>query len=135
MKDKQSLTVECENCKQQFEIPYGIENGSIKHKQEYVVKGQSIFVTYYDCPSCGRRHFVQIDDKKSLEMLKDVKRRFVALSVLTRKGKQIPKKQSDKFSEARKYLTLYRNSLMQQYTGTVIKDQITGEQFQLTFSV
>lgn len=133
--ENMSLLVECEDCHEKFRVTSEPENG-ITHKKEYSVNnGQSIFLTYYDCPKCGRRHFVQVDDKRSLELLKDVSRQFVRLSVLRKKDKTIPQKQSAKFAKARQHLTDYRMDLMEQFTGTVITDHETGEDFELRFSV
>ena len=91
-------------------------------------------MTYYDCPRCGRRHFVQIDNFQSLNMFKSVSRQFIKLSKLKRKGKSIPKNQSDKFKKDRNNLLLYRNKLMQEYTGKLIHDNNTDEDFELRFS-
>lgn len=134
-KEAMSLLVECEDCHEKFSVTSGEATQSVTHKREFVVDGQSIFLTYYDCPKCGRRHFVQVDDKRSLELLKDVSRQFVRLSVLRKKDKTIPQKQSAKFAKARQHLTDYRMDLMKQFTGTVITDHETGEDFELRFSV
>ena len=81
-RERMSLMVECEDCKQKFEITSGEAAYSITHKKEFNVNGQSIFLTYYDCPSCGRRHYVQIDDKTSLNKLREVSRQFVKLKAI-----------------------------------------------------
>ncbi len=130
-----SILVQCEDCKKNFRLTSDDASSRLKHKQEYVVKGQSIFLTHYDCPECGRRHFVQIDDKHSLDELKEIQRQFVRLSALKTKGKEIPKKQSAKFRKAQKNLSDYRNGLMKQYTGTVLTSHKTGEEVVLYFSV
>ena len=134
-RETMSLLVECEDCKEKFRITSGNAANAVTHKKEFNINGQSIFLTYYDCPKCGRRHFVQVDDKRSLELLKDVSRQFVRLSVLRKKDKTIPQKQSVKFAKARQHLTDYRMDLMKQFTGTVITDHETGEDFELRFSV
>ena len=72
MEDKIQLMVECENCKNKFAITSGQGPNSLTSKKRYEIDGQSIFLTYYDCSSCGRRHFVQIDDDTSLRILKEV---------------------------------------------------------------
>ena len=134
-RERMSLMVECEDCKQKFEITSGEAAHSVTHKKEFNVNGQSIFLTYYDCPSCGRRHYVQIDDKTSLNKLREVSQQFVKLSVAKKKGKTIPQKQSAKFKKARQYLSYYRMNLMKQYTGKLIHDNETDSDFVLRFSV
>lgn len=133
--ERMSLMVECEDCKQKFEITSGEDAHSITYKKEFTVNGQSIFLTYYDCPKCGRRHYAQIDDVTSLNKLKEVSRQFVKLAVAKKKGKEIPQKQSAKFKKARQRLSDYRMNLMKQYTGKLIHDNETDSDFVLRFSV
>lgn len=133
-KNSMSLTIECERCKQKFEISSG-KNTNQLMKREYVVDGESIFLLYYDCPKCARRHFVQIDNAISLRMLNDVKKQFVRLSIAKKKDKEIPRKQSDKFKKARKDLSTYRMKLMREYDGKSIFDEGEHDYFVLRFSV
>lgn len=132
---KINLMVECEDCKQKFQVSSGEGDGQVNHKKEFNIEGKSIFLTYYDCPSCGRRHYVQIDDKTSLNKLREVSQQFVKLSVAKKKGKTIQQKQSAKFKKARQHLSDYRMNLMKQYTGKLIHDNETDSDFVLRFSV
>lgn len=130
-----SLMVECEDCKQKFEISSIEANGKVTHKREFKIEGKSIFLTYYDCPSCGRRHYVQIDDSFSLNKLNEVNRMFIKMSVAKRKGKAIPEKQQDKFKKARQNLSNYRIFLMKEYTDKLLYDSETDSKFVLRFSI
>lgn len=134
-REKMSLLVECEDCKEKFRITADNEVNAVTHKKEFNVNGQSIFLTYYDCPKCGRRHYVQIDDATSLNKLKEVSRQFVKLAVLKKKDKEIPQKQSAKFKKARQNLSDYRMNLMKEYTGKLLHDNETDSDFVLRFSV
>ena len=127
------MFVQCEDCKQKFEV--SVEEGIIDFKKEFKVNDKSIFLTYYDCPSCGRRHFVQIDDNVSLKKLEKVKETFVKFAIAKRKGKEIPEKQKAKFKKARQHLSDYRMNLMKEYTGKSIYDDETDSNFVLRFSV
>ena len=133
--DKLNIMFECESCKHKFPVSQDQASNSLTHKKEFNVNGQSIFLTYYDCPSCGRRHYVQIDDKTSLNKLKEVSRQFVRLSIIKKKGKEIPQKQSAKFKKARQNLSDYRMNLMKEYTGKLVHDNETDSDFKLRFSV
>ena len=131
-KDNQmSFMAECENCKHRFKI----SSVNVSHKKEFTVNGKSIFLTYYDCPSCGRRHFVQIDDMTSLNKLEEVRRMFIKLSIMKHKGKEISEKQSAKFKKARQHLSDYRMKLMKEYTGKLIRNNETESDFELRFSI
>lgn len=132
---KFNLMFECEDCKQKFPIAQEQEQKSLTHKKEFKINGRSIFLTYYDCPVCGRRHFVQIDDKVSLNKLNDNKQMFIELSIAKSKGKEISKKQLAKFKKARLDLSNYRIKLMKQHTGKSIYDGETDSNFVLRFSM
>lgn len=134
-RETMSLLVECEDCKEKFRITSDNAVNAVTHKKEFSVNGQSIFLTYYDCPKCDRRHYVQIDDKRSLDMLKEVSRQFVRLSVKKKQDKEIPQKQSAKFKKARQNLSDYRMNLMKEYTGKLLHDNETDSDFVLRFSV
>ena len=131
--NKMKLMVECEDCKYKFAIGSDQAPNSLTNKKEYKVDGQSIFLTYYDCPSCGRRHFVQIDDVNSLKILKEVTTQFTKLAIKRKQDKNIPQKQSARFNKTRKHLSNYRTNLMKEYTGKLICDN--GTNFELRFSV
>lgn len=130
-----SLLVQCEGCGENFRVASEEATVQVTHKKMYKVNGRSIFLTYYDCPKCGRRHYVQIDDATSLNKLKEVSRQFVKLAVLKKKDKEIPQKQSAKFKKARQNLSDYRMNLMKEYTGKLLHDNETDSDFVLRFSV
>lgn len=129
-----NLMFECEVCKKQFAASNDQAPNSLTHKKEFKVNGQSIFLTYYDCPHCGNRHFVQIDDATSLEELKSVTAQFVKLAALKKKGKKIHKNQSENFKKARQHLADYRMNLMKEFTGKVAISEV-GVECVLRFSV
>lgn len=133
--NKMMLMVECEDCQHKFGVGQEAAPNDIQHKRKYEVNGQSIYLTYYDCPKCGRRHFVQIDSNYTLDMLKNVTKQFAKLSVMKRQGKHIPQKQSDKFKRARQHLAESRTNLMKKYTGVSVHDEATDSDFVLRFSV
>lgn len=129
------MLVECEDCKQKFDIGSREDTNQVTHKKEYVIDGQSMFLTHYDCPSCGRRHYVQIDNEVSLHKLSEERALFVKLSIAKKKGKQIPTKQLAKFKRTQKDLSNYRLNLMKQYAGKSVYDERIGEHVELRFSI
>lgn len=133
--NKMMLMVECEDCYHKFGVGQEAAPNDIQHKRKYEVNGQSIYLTYYDCPKCGRRHFVQIDSNYTLDILKNVTKQFAKLSAMKRQGKHIPQKQSDKFKRARQHLAESRTNLMKKYTGVSVHDEATDSDFVLRFSV
>lgn len=128
------LMLECEDCKQKFPVIQDQASNSLTHKKEYKSNGQSIFLTYYDCPYCGKRHFAQIDDTSSMQELVRVTNEFKSLMIKRQKGKTISKKQSDKFKKSRQHLSDYRMNLMKEFTGKIAIDE-TGAEYTLRFSI
>ena len=132
MDNKKGLSFQtiCEECKKGFEV-----NPQVLKKKEYSYLGKSIWVTYYDCPNCGRRHMVQVDDEKSKQMLVRASIMFAQLSNAKVKGKTISKKTSDKFKKARNDLSLYRTNLMKELNGKLATDIENVMTVELRFSV
>ena len=129
-----NLIFECKDCKKKFPVTQDQAPNSLTHKKEFTSNGQSIFLTYYDCPHCGKRHFVQIDDTSSLQELVRVTNEFKSLMIKRQKGKTISKKQSDKFKKSRQHLSDYRMNLMKQFTGKLATDE-TGAEYVLRFNI
>ena len=126
---KLNFLVECEKCKNKVNA-FSV----VKHKEEFKLNEQSIFLTYYDCPKCGNRHFLQIDNDISKQLLVGITNTFTRLAVLKHKGKEIPKKQSEKFKRAREDLSEYRMILMKEFTGKTVVDA-TGIEYVLRFNI
>lgn len=110
-----SFSVRCHECG--YTLPVKEGASSFKYGVEYKDKdGQSIWLTYFDCPSCGKRHYVQIDDSMSKEYLKKATSMFNRYAVIRRKGATISKRQLDKLDSAKRKLSSVRLELMQKYS-------------------
>lgn len=124
----------CQKCKSSFDI----SEESLVYQKEYSYEGQSIFLTYFDCPNCSKRHFVQIDNEKSIEVLKKCEKDFVRLSIAKTKGYKYTKNRENrikkKFNAERKHLSKFRNELVKEYSGRQVTDLETGNTFVLLFS-
>lgn len=122
----------CEDCGSQFPI----DQKNVVYQERFKTKnGQIIFLTYYDCPECGRRHWVQVDDTQTLGMLRQQQKMFVRLAKKRSNGQDVGKKQSAKFAKAQKDLSNNRNELMKEFTGKTVVNEETGESYKLRFSV
>lgn len=126
-----SLMVECEGCHSKFTLV----SDNVTYRRKFDICGRSIFLTYYDCQSCGRRHFVQIDDNQTLEIMKVNKRTFTKLAAKRANNRDIPQKQLDKYKKQTKHLRNRRMELMKEFTGIMLHDDETDNDFELRFSV
>lgn len=117
----QKYLFECENCGIKFRL--GPDAVEIKYEVPYKTKDRrSIFITYYDCPKCDRRHYVQIDDVHSNQMKKEVSMMFRKLSKKRLNYEDIPKKQNEKFKKLNEKLENYRFELKKEFNGQIILD-------------
>lgn len=124
--------VECKNCKSIFTIGPGNITFDKMYEDE---NGRSIFLTYFDCPDCQERHYVQVDNQQSREVKKKTQRMFAQLSVMRNKNKPIPRQQQNKFNKLRKNLNDRRFELMKQYDGSIVTDTETGDKIELNFTI
>lgn len=124
--------VECNKCKSVFTIGPGNITFDKMYEDE---NGRSIFLTYFDCPDCQERHYVQVDNQQSREVKKKTQRMFAQLSVMKNKNKPIPKQQQNKFNRLRKDLNDRRFELMKQYDGSIVTDTETGDKIKLNFTI
>lgn len=105
----------CRRCGQKFHLGTEIP---VIYRQEYRDAHDAvIMLTYYDCPQCGTRHFVQADDATSVRMLNDVSKVFVKIAVAKSSGKCVPAKLQDKYTKCKSHLGMYRMKLMLDWNG------------------
>ena len=119
----------CKHCGESLEL------NNILQNKNFIKDGKSIRLTYFDCPKCGERCFVQIDDDTSLAMLDSVKKTFIKFTYRKKRGKKISQKENSKFAEARANLGIYRTNLMKEYTGKTIYDDGNNKEYVLRFFV
>lgn len=124
------LLVECEGCREKFSV-----TGNDVIKREFEIEEQSIWLTYYDCPKCGKRHFVQIDDKRSNDILKTNLDQFTHNAALKTRGMKLRKKKVDQYKKTQLQLSRHRLGLMKTYQGKMILDPIDKTESELRFSV
>lgn len=134
LNDVLSFMAECEECKANIKI--ASDDVSVTHKREfYTEDGRTLYLTYYDCPVCGKRHFVQVDDERSLKMLEENKKQFFHNAALKTTGKKLRKKKVDQYKSTKTHLANYRTILMKELSGIMLHDDVAGTDFVLRFSV
>lgn len=121
---------ECEDCHEKFSI-----SKECVFAREFKINKRSIYITYYDCPECSKRHFVQIDDEQSLKLLETVKKCFVCNTKIKTKGQKLKKCSINQYKMACKRLSDYRRELMKEYNNKILHDDERNLNFKLRFSV
>lgn len=107
--------VQCAECKSTLELG---PNEVLKTKIE-MPNGKSIWLTYFDCPKCGHRHFAQIDDVRTQMLLSDLTKVLAATAKAKKQGHSV-KKQSAKYHRINRDLSAIRNDLEKEYSGAVV---------------
>lgn len=129
----QKYLFECEECGTKFSL--GQNGVEVSYGVPFTSKdGRSIFITYYDCPKCDRRHYVQIDDTRSNQMKRETSVMFRKLSKKRLSFKDIPRSQNEKFKKLNNKLEDYRLELKKEFNGQIIIDS-DGSEVEVHFSM
>lgn len=129
MDNKLSVTLECMDCKNNFEAD--AENVKVlKAKFE----DNTLDIIYVDCPTCGRRHYVQIDNDETSKLKVRNLLMFKKLSKKKLADKSISKYENKMFKGLREKLLDLRAELMKEYEGRIVTDTLTGESVTLHFT-
>lgn len=132
MENNMTQAVQCKSCGQKFMLT----NREVEHEKQFKDKdGQTIFITYFDCPNCQDRHYVQIDNAETLKLKKKCLDMFASLAKIKIAKKPIPNQQRSKFDSSRKKLSDKRFELMKQYEDSMVTDTETGVEIHLKFTV
>jgi len=114
----------CESCNNVFTVSH--EN--VK-KNEILVEGSTLWIIYYVCPKCGRKHVVQIDDTETNALLIKVRKQVAKLAVAKKRHDFISDKKIADFDKNRTDLTVLRSDLMKKnnnkdYTEDGVEDKL-----------
>lgn len=126
------LKRKCTECGDEFFIIKGAPSKEDKqfktelHQGEWMINGKLYYLTYFDCPFCGKRHFVQIDDEKSKKKLESVVKHLALAS--SGKGRY------SAYSRVKNNLAKYRDGLEKSTSGSVLKNELTGDIYTLEFT-
>ena len=132
MEKGMSQIVQCKDCGHKFLITAG----NVVSEKEFKNKdGHSIYITYFDCPKCQERHYVQVDNQETLGLKKQCLDLFQELAKLKIAKQSISKQQRKKFDKSRKTLSDKRFELMKQYNDDIVTDTETGADVHIKFTV
>lgn len=121
----------CTKCGMMINIPTQRTTFNVPFKAK---DGQTILLTYFDCPGCGIRHYVQIDTKQTSELRKSVSMLWLRIAKQRKNGNTPPQGQRNKFDRQKKSLLSLRRRLMEQYEGSIVTNTLTGEELELHFT-
>ena len=132
MESNMTQAVTCKSCRKNFMI----SENNVTHEKEFKDKdGQTIYITYFDCPYCQDRHYVQVDNNITLKIKKECLDMFASLAKIKIAKKRVPIQQRNKFDSGRKKLSDKRFELMKQYQDSMVTDTQTGAEIHLEFTV
>ena len=132
MENNMTQAVTCKSCGKNFMI----SNDNVTHEKKFNDKdGQTIYITYFDCPHCQDRHYVQVDNDITLRLKKNCLDMFASLAKIKMSKKSVPIQQRNKFKSSRKKLSDKRFELMKQYEDSMVTDTETGAEIHINFTV
>ena len=113
-----AIMAECLGCKEKIMV----SSNNLK-KEEYHFEGkQSMWITHYDCPKCGRVHYCQVDDETTNSLLIETTKMLAKIAKYKSKQQGMPKKLQSKYSKNSKDLATSRIKLMKQYNHRWFED-------------
>lgn len=109
-----SVRTVCAKC----ETGFNINATNVKEEQIVILEDDAkLFVTYYDCPKCGHRHMVQLDNETTKYLLNESKKCLRKAMAKRRKGKNVSKKIRQEYDKYDNDLKEMRDALNAQYQG------------------
>lgn len=130
-KEQLQTNIKCIDCKEVIRID---TNNMVYCEEFNFENGEKIFLTYFDCPSCGKRHFLQIDNLSTKTLLKECQLLMIRLSNQKLSGKKPNKKMVDKFTKKRRRLMVSRSNLIINNEGKVVIDK-NNSRYDLHFTI
>lgn len=121
----------CENCS--FKIK--LNSSTVETTTFMTHDGKIVYIIWYKCPECGRKHYIQIDDDNSRRLLEYSKEALKHAMVYNSKNQTPPKKIKQRLEKARKKLSNARLELMKEYNDTIFKDVQSKEEVKICFSL
>lgn len=125
------VKMKCSSCEK--EVTVGSHN--IKKHIMITSDHEHVWMTYFDCPHCSVRNFVQVDNDETNEMVEEESRLMVKALKQKKFGKTLTKKQSEKRKQIERDLAESRKKLMESVKDKVVIDCDTNESYTVSFNV
>lgn len=110
-----------------------VNSGTIKKKYVSFENEKDIFITYFNCPHCGERHVVQLDDIETNKLLVSLTKKVARMSRMKKNHAQMSEKEITKITKIRTDLADKRLELVKEFQGLHYKDN--GKDYCLEVSV
>ena len=128
---------QCTECNQSF-VVFANEPANRLFEAELVSKwmpinGKMYKLTWYDCPSCGKRFFVQCDDKHTEFVLKKIEETMKALNDKSTHRFDNIKRQKQSINKKRKDLARSRKVIEDAISGYKFIDRESGNEYEIEF--
>lgn len=128
--NKPSTLIECDICKGQFNLTKDhIREVPITLKKEELPPHEAV-LTFLECPLCGKRYIVLLDDEGTIELARKLSTLSIKLHRLAKVGKSTARL-SKKYADERWKLNFNRQKLAEKYFGSSY--QLEGNTEQLDY--
>lgn len=119
----------CDICKREFQL-----TRSCVKEQEVMVEIRNctepypVKMTFLQCPLCGKRYIVMLDDKETLEVFDELRGYMAKRLKFLKGGKEVPKKVDLKYRKLNKKLNFKRKQLSEKLYGSFYQTEDGKEQ-------
>lgn len=119
------VNMNCIQCEKEMSIGAP----ELKKVQASTVDGEHLWFTYFDCAYCGARNFVQVDNDKTQELLKNEAKLMLTALKLKRRGKSCSKRLSEKRKRISNDLAKTRKELTEHVSGQIVVNDEGNQTF------
>lgn len=113
-----NISTECKKCKGSILV----NAETIQKREVECENGKSIIITCFECPHCGERHIVQLDNDETNELLVKLTGKVARMARMKKNHMQMSKKEAAKVTKIRTDLADKRLELIKEFQGMTYKD-------------
>lgn len=124
------VKVKCAVCGK--EVKVGTHN--IQKSMMVTTEDEPLWMTYFDCPHCSCRNFVQVDNQDTNALVEEESRLLISVMKQKRFGKTVHRKQSEQRKQIERDLAESRKELMLYVTGKTVVDCKTRSPYMVLFT-
>lgn len=124
------VKIKCVSCGN--EVAVGTHN--IKKSMFIPTDGEYLWMTYFECPECSRRNFVQVDNMDTNALVEADTKLVIRAMKQKRLGKTLHRKQSERHKQIERDLAESRKALMLSVSGKMVIDCETMVRYVAVFN-
>ena len=126
-----SNTVYCDICGAEFAVTKStLTENEVALFRDGNPETKEVTLTWLECPHCGKRYICIMDDKKTLEIAKDLRVAMAKQLKFLKRNKPVPDRLAKKTKDLQRKLDFKRQKLANEYNGSFYQTEDGKEQLE-----